>query len=305
MDRAIRSHIGSKYHLIGVKFFREEMPEEGEFKRPKNPTMFCQAVKRAAEGESIIMYLEDESCPTAMVAIGYEEPMYVDVQPRITPSEIKSVQIAPFEKINDPDVGLLILDPRQAMEIASVVKGIESRFSGNVAVCGEAAALPYMEKSTNISFLCNGARVSADFKDSEVILGAPPETIKDLAEKIEALSKTCGALCGCKTSDIPPRIIKNLQNIGFEKSTDYFFGKAAGKNVRLYINKDFNGKLSYLTVHLPVKGEVKAPESFKKTQRGKWSDLSITFNIKEMGIGLHSGKGLKEFISTVVEKVEA
>jgi uncharacterized protein (DUF169 family) len=305
MEKSIRSHIGSKYHLIGVKFLKEEIPEVGKFRRPKSPVMFCQAVKKAADGESILMYLEDEACPSAIVAVGFEEPLYVDVQPRISPAEVKAVEIAPYEDVKEPDVGLLILDPRQAMELASILKGVQSQFSGNVAVCGEAAALPFMEKTANVSFLCAGARVSADFKDKEVILGAPPETIKELADKIDALSKTCGALCGCKTSDISPRIIKNLQNIGFEKSTDYFFGRIDGKNIRLYLNKDFNGKLTYMTIHLPVKGDVKAPESFQKSTRGKWTDLSLTLNIKEMGIGLNTGKGLKEFITNVVEKVEA
>jgi uncharacterized protein (DUF169 family) len=303
MDKSIRSFIGSKHHLVGVKFLKEEIAEEEPFKRPKKPVMFCQAVKKAAEGEGFLMFLEDEACPSAMVALGFEEPVYVDVQPRISPAEVKAVEIGPYEQMDDPDVGLLILNPRQAMELSSILKGINSHFSGNIAVCGEATAVPYMEKTPNISFLCNGARISADFKDSEVILGAPPLTIKELADKIDALSKTCGALCGCKTSDIPPRIIRSFQKIGFEKSTDYFFGKIDGKRVRIYLNKDFNGKLSYVTIHLPTKGEVKAKAPFTKRERGKWTDLLATFNVGEIGVELNTGKGLKEFIEQVVEKV--
>ncbi|RMF90084.1 MAG: hypothetical protein D6733_04835 [Methanobacteriota archaeon] len=206
--------------------------------------------------------------------------------------------------MEEPDVGLLILSPRQTMELSAILKGVSARFSGSVAVCGEAAALPFMEKRANVSFLCNGARVSADFRDNEVILGAPPETIRELAEKIEVLSKTCGALCGCKTSDIPPRILRSFQKIGFEKSTDYFFGRVDGRNVRIYLNKDFNGKLTYLTIHLPLKGSVKAPEPFVKSERGKWTDLQAVFNISEIGVDLNTGKGLKEFIEQVVRKVK-
>jgi uncharacterized protein (DUF169 family) len=303
MEKSIRSHIGSKYHLVGVKFLKDELPPQGPFERPKKPIMFCQAVKEAAAGKGFLMYLEDEACPSAMVALGFEEPVYVDVRPRISPAEIKAVQIGPYEEVEDPDVGLLILSPRQTMELSSILKGLKSQFSGAVAVCGEAAALPFMEKTPNVSFLCNGARVSADFRDNEVILGAPPQTFKELAEKIDVLSKTCGALCGCKTSDIPPRIIRSFQKIGFEKSTDYFFGRIDSKNVRVYLNKDFNGKLSYLTIHLPIKGRVKAKSPFVKRDRGKWTDLSATFNVSEIGVELNTGKGLGEFLKQVVEKV--
>jgi uncharacterized protein (DUF169 family) len=303
VDESIRSYIGSRHHLVGVKFLKQETSEGEPFTRPKKPIMFCQAVKKAAEGESFLMYLEDEACPSAMVALGFEEPVYVDVQPRISPADIKAVKIGPYEKLEDPDVGLFIINPRQAMELSSILKGIQSKFGGAIAVCGEAAAYPYTEKSPNISFLCSGARVSADYKDNEVILGAPPETIKDLAKKIEVLSKTCGALCGCKTSDIPPRIIRSFQKIGFEKSTDYFFGKLDGKKIRIYLNKDFNGKVSYLTIHLPVKGEARATGPFTRSERGKWTDLSVTFNVKDIGVELNTGKGLKEFIEQVVEKV--
>ncbi len=303
MEKTIRSFIGSKHHLVGVKFLKDkESPAHG-FEKPKKPVMFCQAVKEAADGKKLLMELEDEACPSAMVALGFEEPVYVDIQPRISPAEIKAVKIGPYDEVEDPDVGLLIINPRQTMEVSALLKGIQSRFSGNIAVCGEAVALPYMDKTANVSFLCNGARVSADFRDNEVIFGAPPSKLKELAEKIEILSKTCGALCGCKTSDIPPRIIKSFQNAGFEKSTDYFFGKIDGKNVRIYLNKDFNGKLSYITIHLPIKGKAKAVAPFVKTERGKWTDLQAIFNVGEIGVELNTGKGLKEFIAQAVSKV--
>lgn len=302
MEKSIRAHVGSKYHLVGVRFYKDAVEEPD--KRPKKPLMFCQAVKEAAEGKTFLMHLEDEACPSAMVALGYEDPVYVDVQPRISPADVKAVEIAPYEKVADPDVALMILNPRQTMEISSLLKGLEARFEGGVAVCGEATALPYMAKKANISFLCSGARISADFKEGEVILGAPPEVINELAQNIEALSKTCGALCGCKTSDIPPRIIRSFSNIGFEKSTDYFFGKSDKKSVRIYLNKDFAGKLSYMTIHLPIKGDVKSEGSFAKASRGKWTDLSITFNVKDIGVELNTGKGLGGFIEDVVKTVE-
>ncbi|RMF91022.1 MAG: hypothetical protein D6733_02380, partial [Methanobacteriota archaeon] len=118
-ESSIRSHIGSKDHLVGVKFLKEEPAPDERFPRPKKPVMFCQAVKEAAAGKGFTMTLDDEACPSAMVALGYEEPLYVDVQPRVSPAEVKAVQIGPYEELEEPDVGLLILSPRQTMELSA------------------------------------------------------------------------------------------------------------------------------------------------------------------------------------------
>jgi uncharacterized protein (DUF169 family) len=299
MDRTIRAHIGSKYNLVGVKILKKE---DGA-KRPKRPMRFCEMVKEAAEGKSFDAGIEDIACPSAIVTLGFEEPVYVDIQPRIKPAETKTVQVAPLGEMENPDVILAILTPKQAMDLSALLNGLEARFSGNLAVCGEATAKPYMGKKPNLTLLCGGARMFAGYKDSELILGAPPETFKELADRIEALSKTCGALCGCLTSDISPRIIQSFKNLGFEKGTDYFFGKVKDFNVRIYLNKDFQGRMKYITFHLPIKGEVKVRKPLTIKRRGDWSDVVVTFGIGE-AIDLNTGKGLREVIEDIIRKVK-
>lgn len=301
MDKIIREYLGMRHSLVGIKILRESTNPELS-KKPKKRMRFCELVKEAAAGSSFEEYLEDEACPEAAVALGFEEPTYVDVQPRISPAQTKVIKIAPLEESANPDVVLAILNPRQAMQLAALLDGVEAKFSGSIA-CGEAVAKPYMDKKPNISFLCGGARTFADFKDSEIIFGAPPETFKRLAEKIEALSKTCGALCGCKTSDIPPRIVQNFKKLGFEKGIDYFFGKVNERSVRIYLNKDASGRIKYITIHLPMKGEVRVKAPFVLRKRGEWSDVSITLQTGE-GIELNTGRGLKETIEDIVAKFE-
>ncbi len=297
---SIRAYFGSKYRLVGVKLFKE-IPEG--YPTPAKPGKFCEFVRRAALGETILMRAEDEECHQSLIALGFQEPMFIDLQPRIQPAETKAVLIAPVEEIPDPDVVLMIATPRQVMEAAALLHGIEAKFAGEIAVCGEVIAEPLKSGKANVTFLCGGARMFADYKDSEVILGAPLEVFKELETKVKALEKSCGALCGCKTSDLPPRVVQMFSELGFERGIDYFFGRVDSQNVRIYLNKDINGKISYVTIHFPVKGEVEAAPPFQARKRGAWTDLYATFKDGE-GFDISSGKGLKELIEELAAKIK-
>jgi|Deesub1362B_J571_1020462.scaffolds.fasta_scaffold06968_3 uncharacterized protein (DUF169 family) len=297
---SIRAYFGSKYRLVGVKLLKE-IPEG--YPTPTKPGRFCEFVKRAALGETILMRAEDEECHESLIALGFQEPMFIDLQPRVQPAETKAVLIAPVEEISEPDVVLMIAIPRQVMEAAALLQGLEAKFSGGLAVCGEAVAEPLKSNKANVTFLCGGARMFADYKDSEVILGAPPEVFKELEVRVKALEKSCGALCGCKTSDLPPRVIEVFSELGFERGIDYFFGRVDSQNVRIYLNKDINGKISYVTIHFPIKGEVEAMPPFQARKRGAWTDLYATFKDGE-GFDISSGKGLKELIEELAAKVK-
>ncbi|ODS40361.1 MAG: hypothetical protein A7315_08885, partial [Candidatus Altiarchaeales archaeon WOR_SM1_79] len=291
IDKTIRSYIGSKHKLIGVRILSEESKKDRD-KRPAKPMRYCQFIREAAvKGSEFILNVSDMSCPNAEICLGFIEPKYVDIQPRIMPANTKAVRIG---KVEDSDVVLAVVTPKQMMELAVLLGGVNSEFRGEMALCGELTAGVFISKKPNVSFLCNGARMFAEFRDNEVVVGMPYETALKLAEKIEALSRTCGALCGCLTSDIPPQILTNFKKIGFEKGTDYFFGKVKGNNVRIYLNKDTQGRYNYITFHVPIKGDVKAEKPFEVKKRGKWSDIIGVFDIEGIGIDLYSGENLED-----------
>ncbi len=295
IDAVIRSYIGSKYKLVGVKILKEADRKE----KPAKPMRYCQFVKDASLGKTFEIELSDLTCPNAELALGFVSPRYVDVQPRIMPSETKTVRVGPIE---DSDVVLMIVTPKQMMDIAVLIGGTSASFKGEIAVCGEATAVPYMAKKPNVSFLCNGARIFAGYKDSEIILGLPYGDARKLAEKIEERTKTCGALCGCLLSDIPKNIQNSFKEIGFEKGTDYFFGKIDDTNVRIYLNKDEQGRFKYITIHIPVKEIVIANEPFESRIRGNWTDIFGTFDPEALGLDLNTSENLKETISELVRK---
>ncbi len=306
-EKVIRSHLGIKYSLVGVKIWKKgSNVAQDPAKKPLKRIRFCQAVREAANGKELDIILDDLACPNAEVTLGFDEPMYVDIQPRIKPADTQVVSVAPLEKMKDPDVVLTILNPKQTMETASLLEGMEAKFTGNLAVCGEATARPYMEKKGNVTFLCGGARTFGDYKESELIFGAPLSEYEKLADKIEALDKSCGALCGCRTSDISPRVINTFKKLGFEKGIDYFFGKVDGQNVRIYLNKDLQGRFKYITIHLPLKGEVKPKPGTTMVvkKRGNWTDVAVTFGIGE-AVDVNTGKGIKEAVEDIVAQVSS
>jgi len=193
---------------------------------------------------------------------------------------------------------------------------ILSEFTGENA-CAEFFAKPYVEKKPNVSLLCNGARgIYSDFRDDEVIFGAPIEVYVRAAETIERINKMGGSLCGCRTSDIPAEIINEFKRIGFSKGTDYFFGKIDGYNIRVYLNKNTNGKLKFITIHSSIKTpseeeaerlteklRIALPRPYFVTRRGYWIDLTIRASGDALGIDLFDGLTVKAAIKSFLEKI--
>ena len=187
MDDTIKKHLGLKHGLVGVKIFKNG-DAAGEGRRPNKKMRFCQMVWNVSEGKGPLMFgIDDLDCPDAMVSLGFQEPTFIKVETRIDPADTKLIEVAPAKDMENPDIVLAILNPRQLMDLAMLLGGIEAKFEGNRAVCGEATAVPYMNKKPNISPLCGGSRKFAKYTECELIFGAPPETMEKLEEKIKAL----------------------------------------------------------------------------------------------------------------------
>jgi len=321
VERTLRSYLGLKYHLVGIKLMMNDGGMKGPLP-PKTPMAFCQLVRTASsKGDSFLYGLDYEKCPTAQVVLGFRDNKYLKVDRRVTPPETRQVLISPLDDIGDmPEVVLAILTPRQMMDLTLVLKSMENgpllaEFTGEHA-CAEFFAKPYIERKPNVSLLCGGAReIYSDFRDSEIIFGAPLQVYLQAAETIERITKMAGALCGCRTSDIPSDITNEFEKIGLSKGTDYFFGKVKGRNIRVYVNKDPNGTVKLITIHSPVRmpSEEKAgkvawkmrqslPRPYFVDQRGYWLDLAIGASEDVLGIDLFNGFSIKAAIEKFIEK---
>ena len=322
-EENLRSYLGLKNHLVGVKLEKNDEDLEDAFK-PEEPMAFCQMIRRASfKGDKFVYGLENEKCPTAQHVLGLKDLKYLKTDYRTVPSGIKKILVSPLSEIDVvPDVALAILNARQMMNLAMIYHAVEgkalsSEFTGEHA-CAEFFAKPYVDGEANISFLCSGAReVYSDYRDDEAIFGAPLKVYIQASEIVKKLDEMGGSLCGCRTSDIPPGIIDEFEKISFSKGTDYFFSKFDGRNVRVYLNKDARGKIKFITIHLPFKMSSQKeaeelaerlselmPRPYLVNTRGRWLDLTVRSSMDALGIDLFDSSSLKTAIEKFIEKAD-
>ena len=195
-----------------------------EQKTNTQPMRFCEMVRRSAMyGESFVFGVEELTCTSAELALGFTEPSYGDVYPRIRPANTKLVSVSPLEKTEKkPDVVVIIGTPRKIMRVSTILaqlhnkKPVEVKFKGEFAVCGECTAIPYMEKKVNLSLLCNGARMFSGYRDDEIVMGFPLDDFIRISESTEEKEIT-NALCGCIMDDIPAGAVAAIEKISGPK----------------------------------------------------------------------------------------
>jgi len=321
-EEILRSYLGLKYHLVAVRLMKDENSVEG-FVQPETPVAFCQRVRGASiSGDSYVYGLDHEKCSTAQVVLGLRDLRYTKVNCRVTPPETRKVLVSPLNAISDlPEVVLAILTPKQMMDLTIILYARKSapllaEFAGEHA-CAEFFAKPYLEGKPNVSLLCSGAReVYSDFRDNEVIFGAPVQVYVEAAETIERITKMGGALCGCRMSDLPTEIADEFEKIGFSRGIDYFFGKVNGRNIRVYLNRDLDGRLGFITIHTPLRisSEDAAESAAQKlrpfltgpyfvNRRGYWLDLMVRGSEGALGIDLFDSMSIKAAIERFVERI--
>lgn len=259
--------------------------------------------KAAHEGKGYLITGDDLNNFSARVILGFDDPKYVDLYPRVKPAKTKSVVVAPLEEIEvEPNVVVVITDPNHAMQIIQVLtratkKSLEATMTCQAsAIAGEAVALPFMEQRPNLTLLCGGARGIAGYSADELALGLPLEDFIKLADLLvePTLSK---ALCGCLMDELPKHLKEAFSDFGFEKGTDHFYGDFRGKVFRFYLAKDEQGRMTITKVHYPMKfkNEEEAKKSAKAAiellmklegtssvlSRENWLDLILTVNFPE------------------------
>jgi uncharacterized protein (DUF169 family) len=301
-----------KYADISMKFRKFfELPsspvairiinDSSEQRTSIKPMRYCEMVRRSAfYGESFVFGIEELTCTSAELALGFTEPSYGEVYPRIKPSNTKLVCISSLEKTEKkPDVVIIVGNPRKIMRISTIIaqlhekQPVEVKFKGEFAVCGECTAIPLLEKKVNLSLLCNGARIFSGYRDDEVVMGFPFDDFERVAQSTQE-KEIISALCGCIMDDIPAGAVTAIEKVGFGKGTDQFFGRFGTEIVRLYTPKEKDGKITSLTLHIPVKykdvetaseANEKAGEILEKPMlhrvRENWVDIGLPLDLGE------------------------
>lgn len=281
-NRDLSEQFRKFYQLPSSPVAVEISERELDGPRPESKSRFCDFVRRVAyEGKEFVIMEEDLSNFTPRVILGFTEPKYVEISPRIEPVETKSIRLIPLEKSEgEPDVIVTIANPSRMMEVVQILHQTTDRSLKSTMTCkgsaiaGEATALPYMEGTSNLTLLCGGARSIGGYREEELAIGVPFSIFAKLAGSLTEPALT-DALCGCLMDDIPSHVEEVFSDMGFDSGTDHFFGEFEGKTLRFYVDKDEEGTLSLVTIHYPLK--LKSGE--------KASDL------KKVAEGLLAGRG--------------
>lgn len=188
IEKRIRSYLGMNHRLVGIKVMEKNV----DGNHPAAPMTFCRAVREALEGKELVMEIGDLDCASAELCLGFREPTFVDVEPRIK-GKTRTVRIGPLE---GADVILFVLNPEQVMIMSILLGGIKAEFKGEMAICGEAVAQVYNTGEPNISFLCSGARELGGFEAHEVVLGLPYSLFLELPDRMSRFASLSRSVRG-------------------------------------------------------------------------------------------------------------
>ncbi len=178
--KIIKEYLKLNTHIVGVKLIKEDIPEG----HPEEGQFYCWFVRQSAvSGERFNLNEKDFTCPNPELCLGLREPKYVEVELRVK-EKFRTVKVG---EVENADVLLFIVNPRQLMELSILLGGITASFKGETAVCGEATARCYIEKKPSLTLLCHGARDFSDYKDDEMVLAVPVPMVFDMVKRISEL----------------------------------------------------------------------------------------------------------------------
>ncbi len=187
---------------VGVKFlFTEEDFNNFNVAQKDRKVTYCNSVQLASKGKCMKLTKENQACPNGAAALKMKEVappiasgvgrhsknIYHDVETSKSVSdemqflkeEPYGIAVMPLEAYDAaPDVVIVISKPYNVMRLIQG-NGYFSGYTANLktvglqAICQDLTTYPYNTDDINISFLCPGTRLVADWKEEEIGIGIP------------------------------------------------------------------------------------------------------------------------------------
>ncbi|GEM_PF-1325870 len=179
--RKVQEYLGMATRPVGIKLVVEgQQAESIPYDKADNRGPFCRYVHEASRGKNFLIDLEDVDCNKAEIVIGFKEPRFANIEPRIK-GKVIGVRVGPTA---DTDVVMLVLNPAQAMTLSNLLPEIKLSFRKNRTVCGEGLAAVYNTKQPTMTLLCIGARTDGSFEPEELLVTLPYKTFLELPSKM-------------------------------------------------------------------------------------------------------------------------
>jgi len=210
----IESYLDLDRKPVGIKFFFN-IDEFKNFEVPQRDrkVTYCNSVQLASKGNSMKLTKENQGCPNGAMALKMKEvpePMasgkarfskniYCNVETSKSISdemlflkeEPAGIVVMPLENYKeDPDIVVVVSSSYNAMRILqghAYFNGYTSnlRTVGLQAVCQDLTTYPYNTKDINISLLCPGTRLVANWQADEMGVGIPFEKWYEVVEGVK------------------------------------------------------------------------------------------------------------------------
>lgn len=187
---------------VGVKFlFTKEDFRNFDVAQRDRKVTYCNAVQLASTGKCMKLTKENQACPNGSSALHFQDVMppiasgvgrhkkniYHDVETSKSVSdemiflkeEPYGVAVMPLDAYEtEPDVVIVISSPYNVMRLIQG-NGYFNGYTANLktvglqAVCQDLTSYPYHTEDINISMLCPGTRLVANWKVDEIGIGIP------------------------------------------------------------------------------------------------------------------------------------
>lgn len=198
--KLIEAYLDMDRKPVGVKFFfTEEDYNKCNFIERDNKVTYCNAIQLASIGKILKVRKAHQACPNGATAMGFNpmppkmasgearlgKNIYADLETSKSVSdgmeflerEPFGLGIAPLDSFDiEPDVVIVI---GGSYNIMRLIQGysFKNGYSPNIktvglqAVCHDLTTYPYNHDDINITFLCPGTRLVADWKQEELGIG--------------------------------------------------------------------------------------------------------------------------------------
>ncbi len=210
----IESYLDLNRKPVGIKFFFDKDEFENfEVPQRDRKVTYCNSVQLASKGSAMKLTKENQGCPNGAMALKMKEipePMangkgrfskniYADVETSKSISdemlflekEPAGIAVMPLEDYKeDPDVVVVVSNPYNVMRMIQG-HGYFNGYTNNLktvglqAVCHDLTSYPYNTKDINITLLCPGTRLVADWQLGEIGIGIPFEKWNEVVEGVK------------------------------------------------------------------------------------------------------------------------
>lgn len=224
----IESYLDLKRKPVGVKFFfDQESFDKFEVPQRDRKITYCNSVQMASKGHSMKLTRENQACPNGAMALKMKEvpePMAsgkarfgkniyssLEISKSISDEmlflkeEPAGIVVMPLENFEEaPDVVIVVSDPYNIMRMIQghgYFNGYTTnlRTIGLQAVCQDLTTYTYNTQDINITLLCPGTRLVADWEMGEIGMGIPfakwyevVEGVKETTNPFERNHKKAG-----------------------------------------------------------------------------------------------------------------